>query len=144
MILVFFMYDPIKTETWLIIHLWFLQYSSIQPNGFYDIRMKKFQGIIKRRMLYSTHMAHNTIMFPIKAFGPSIYQSMRLLVKRRRILKMYRYIILIEMGRILNILKMWMYCIKTYTSLLVFNSTLIYQIFHIPWIWILEGEHIAR
>ena len=66
-------------------------------------------------------MAHNTIMFPIKAFAPSIYQSMRLLVKRRRILKMYRYIILIEMGRILNILKMWMYCIKTYTSLLVFN-----------------------
>ena len=41
MILVFFMYDPIKTETWLIFHLWFLQYSSIQPNGFYDIRMKK-------------------------------------------------------------------------------------------------------
>ena len=143
MILVFFMYDPIKTETWLIIHLWFLQYSSIQPNGFYDIRMKKSQGIIKRRMLYSTHMAHNTIMFPIKAFAPSIYQSMRLLVKRRRILKMYRYIILIEMGRILNILKMWMYCIKTYTSLLVLR-TLIYQIFHIPWIWILEGEHIAR
>ena len=135
MILVFFMYDPIKTETWLIIHLWFLQYSSIQPNGFYDIRMKKVSRHNKKRMLYSTHMAHNTIMFPIKAFGPSIYQSMRLLVKRRRILKMYRYIILIEMGRILNVLKMWMYCINTYTYLLVFN---------ICSIWILEGEHIAR
>ena len=121
MILVFFMYDPIKTETWLIIHLWFLRYSSIQPNGFYDICMKKVSRHNKERMLYSTHMAHNTIMFPIKAFAPSIYQSMRLLVKRRRILKMYRYIILIEMGRILYILKMWMYCIKTYTSLLVFN-----------------------
>lgn len=135
MILVFFMYDPIKTETWLIIHLWFLQYSSIQPNGFYDIRMKKVSRHNEKRMLYSTHMAHNTIMFPIKAFAPSIYQSMRLLVKRRRILKMYRYIILIEMGRILNVLKMWMYCINTYTSLLVFN---------ISSIWILEGEHIAR
>ena len=49
MILVFFMYDPIKTETWLIFHLWFLQYSSIQPNGFYGIRMKKVSRHNKKK-----------------------------------------------------------------------------------------------
>lgn len=42
----------------------------MQPNGFYDIRMKKVSRHKKRRMLYSTHIAHNTIMFPIKAFCP--------------------------------------------------------------------------
>ena len=122
MILVFFMYDPIKTETWLIFHLWFLQYSSIQPNGFYGIRMKKVSRHNKKKdVIQYTHMAHNTIMFPIKAFCPLNISINAFFVKRRRTLKMYQYIILIERGCVLNILKMQMYFIKTLASLLVFN-----------------------